>query len=348
MTFTEIASSSLLGVTEVARELTFNNELWLKMVSFNGDMQYVHCKEILVDTIYGRAYRGVLLDENNFATYLLHTCFQSPVKDSRCQSGNISKPLALKHVIVKSFHRASVENRKHYWNKLDVGEDPFVEMETIIKLNEAKFMHVPKLHAVWLSANWFYSIAEDCGVDLYEFMKLSPAKDVVKNIFKNIVSMVVQLKTKFCLAHCDLSLENVCIDGEGNVKLIDFGLSRVVHAETMNDSHSRAGKLVYMSPEKYFATPFHRYSTMKNEVWSLGILLFIFCTKQVPYRDSSNIDFCDVKQSLEKLDDPGHWFCRAMRDSVGHKGIDLLKSMMTFSPQDRICINSILEHPLFE
>ncbi len=228
------------------------------------------------------------------------------------------------------------------------GENPFVEMETMIKLNRANFTHVPKLHAVWLSKHWFYSITEDCGVDLYEFMKLSPSKDLVKNIFKDIVSTVVQLKTQFGLAHCDLSLENVCIDGECNVKLIDFGLSRVVHAETMLDSHSRAGKLVYMSPEKYFATPFNQYSTMKNEVWSLGILLFIFCTKQVPYRDSSNIDFYDVKQSLEKLDDPGHWFCRAMIDSVGHKGVDLLKSMMKFSPQERICLNSILEHPLFK
>ena len=126
-------------------------------------------------------------------------------------------------------------------------------------------------------------------------------------------------------------------------------VSLSTYPETIElDSHSRAGKLVYMSPEKYFATPFNRYSTVKNEVWSLGILLFIFCTKQVPYRDASSIDFYEMKQSLENLDDTGHWFCRAMTDTVGNEGVDLLKSMMKFSPKEGICLHNILEHPLFK
>ena len=61
--------------------------------------------------------------------------------------------------------------QKHYRNHMNIQENPYQEMETILTLNEQQFQHVPILHGIWLSNEWFYCILEDCGIDLYEYTK---------------------------------------------------------------------------------------------------------------------------------------------------------------------------------
>ena len=50
------------------------------------------------------------------------------------------------------------------------------------------------------------------------------------------------------IVHRDIKLDNILLDGHGNVKIGDFGLSRILSYES-EYAHSNVGTPYYMSPE---------------------------------------------------------------------------------------------------
>lgn len=88
------------------------------------------------------------------------------------------------------------------------------------------------------------------------------------------------------LAHLDLSLENVLVDGEGVLKICDFGAARKADSPC-----SRVGKMFYMAPEIMFSqlqSP--DYDSRTGDMYSLGVCLFILATGFQPYEVPSSKD----------------------------------------------------------
>ena len=67
----------------------------------------------------------------------------------------------------------------------------------------------------------------------------------------------------------DLKPENVLLDADGNCKLSDFGLSKVLD-EKSDLTQTFCGTMHYMAPEVCGESGYDRMS----DWWSLGILLF--------------------------------------------------------------------------
>jgi protein-serine/threonine kinase len=63
------------------------------------------------------------------------------------------------------------------------------------------------------------------GMDLFDYIELKANMDEseCRNIFKQVASAVNHLHTKALVVHRDIKDENVVLDGEGRIKLIDFG-----------------------------------------------------------------------------------------------------------------------------
>ena len=63
------------------------------------------------------------------------------------------------------------------------------------------------------------------GMDLFDYIELKANMDEseCRNIFKQVVSAIYHLHTKALVVHRDIKDENVVLDGEGRIKLIDFG-----------------------------------------------------------------------------------------------------------------------------
>lgn len=65
--------------------------------------------------------------------------------------------------------------------------------------------------------------------------------------------------------HADLKPENVLLPRDGRVRVVDFGLARLVGAE----GTAASGTPAYMAPERWSARPPHA----SMDVWALGVLL---------------------------------------------------------------------------
>jgi protein-serine/threonine kinase len=63
------------------------------------------------------------------------------------------------------------------------------------------------------------------GMDLFDYIELRSNMEEAecKNIFRQVVDAIYHLHTKALVVHRDIKDENVVLDGEGRIKLIDFG-----------------------------------------------------------------------------------------------------------------------------
>lgn len=102
-------------------------------------------------------------------------------------------------------------------------------------------------------------------------------ENLALRFFFQTAQAVRYLHSKNCL-HRDIKPENVLLDEDFNVKLCDFGWSKVTTAEDFNDSI--CGTYEYMSPE-ILERGKH---SQKLDIWGLGILLYEMLHGETPYQ----------------------------------------------------------------
>ena len=121
------------------------------------------------------------------------------------------------------------------------------------------------------------------GGDLYHLVKKSGhlTEDETKYIFKNIALGVAHCHCRSVL-HRDIKLDNILLDGEGGVKICDFGVSRLV---TLNELiQEQCGTPAYLAPEMSCNSKYHGFYV---DIWSLGILLYVMLQGTVPFKAST-------------------------------------------------------------
>jgi protein-serine/threonine kinase len=102
------------------------------------------------------------------------------------------------------------------------------------------------------------------GMDLFDYIELRSDMEEAecKNIFRQVVDAIHHLHTKALVVHRDIKDENVVLDGEGKIKLIDFGSAAYVKNGPFDvfvgtiGKHPRTGSplCIFIAPTDYDQT----------------------------------------------------------------------------------------------
>ncbi|MCZ6669477.1 MAG: protein kinase, partial [Acidobacteria bacterium] len=152
----------------------------------------------------------------------------------------------------------------------------------------------PYLVMEYIEGKTLREIVGDRPLPLKDWFRLSiPIADGLAHAHKNGI------------AHRDLKLDNVMVTGENQVKILDFGLAKLLEPESLDheqarDLHSRlntisqeltrAGKVygtaAYMSPEQARGEAVDH----RTDIFSLGVLLYQMASGQAPFQRDSQIE----------------------------------------------------------
>jgi len=111
-----------------------------------------------------------------------------------------------------------------------------------------------------------------------EFIKGEELSSLLRRIGRLPQDKAIQLARQICagvaaahdagVLHRDLKPANIMIDGDGNARVLDFGLAGLV--EEFGDDEKRAGTPAYMAPEQLEG----KDQTIKTDIYSLGLVLY--------------------------------------------------------------------------
>ena len=92
--------------------------------------------------------------------------------------------------------------------------------------------------------------------------------------------------------HRDVKPSNLLVDGEGALRVSDFGLTRGPDAEPLTQTGAVLGTLGYMAPEQAFGRGAAQGPA--SDVWGLGVVLYELCAGQRPFADATPGLFLDA------------------------------------------------------
>ena len=95
-------------------------------------------------------------------------------------------------------------------------------------------------------------------------LKLREAGDIAMQVAKGLEAAHARN-----IVHRDVKPSNILITPQGVVKIVDFGLARVVTSASMTQTGGTSGTVGYMSPEQSLGKPID----VRTDIWALGVVL---------------------------------------------------------------------------
>lgn len=123
------------------------------------------------------------------------------------------------------------------------------------------------------------------GVTLKDFMNGTEDLDTLSTIFVKILDGVEALHNikieNEGIIHRDLKPANILVNDSGEVKIIDYGLSKIIDFSSITSTGVQIGSPLYMSPEQLTDS---KHIDYRSDIYSLGIILYEMMTKNIPYK----------------------------------------------------------------
>ncbi|MCI5072134.1 protein kinase [bacterium] len=117
------------------------------------------------------------------------------------------------------------------------------------------------------------------GKTLKDYIRQSKRVDIAYalKLFKQMLDALAYAHTQGII-HRDLSSTNIMLSQHENIKVMDFGLAKLVK-DLLNEQSIIGGTPSFMSPEQTLGDPIDH----RTDIYSLGILLYEILTLQLPF-----------------------------------------------------------------
>jgi serine/threonine protein kinase len=213
----------------------------------------------------------------------------------------------------------------------------YVEIKVLQSL---KHSHIIHLEDVYETPDRIYMVMELMqGGEIFDYVvdKGTLSEEEASVLVRKLTSAVSHMHD-MNIIHRDLKPENLLLTARQGpsqeVKIIDFGLAKIVHDSA--PASSFLGTRGYLAPEML-----QRHSYDKAvDIWALGVIVFVLLCGCLPFDDdSSRIATDDDARKKFTLRFP-RW---AMNLSAPAK--DLLQSLLDVNPKTRFTAQQALNHP---
>ncbi|XP_073669318.1 serine/threonine-protein kinase 17A isoform X1 [Paramisgurnus dabryanus] len=228
-----------------------------------------------------------------------------------------------------------------YMRKRRKGQDCRTEIIHEIAVLElaAACPRVVNLHEVYEMASEMVLVLEyaaggeifnQCVAERDEAFKEEDVKRLMRQILEGVAFL-----HKSNVVHLDLKPQNILLTSEsplGDIKIVDFGLSRLVSSS--QEIREIMGTPEYVAPEILNYEPI----STATDMWSIGVLAYVMLTgispflgddKQETFLNISQINVSYTEEELEHLD---------------KAAIHFIKSLLIKEPEHRFTAEECLEH----
>lgn len=207
---------------------------------------------------------------------------------------------------------------------------------------------VLRLHEVLASRARIYLVMElATGGDLLSWLAATLPRrcggrlpeHAVRRVFVQLVAALAHCHARG-VAHRDVKPQNILLDGDGNVKLADFGFAAL---DVVPDSggllQTACGTPAYAAPEVILRRR-GGYDGAKADAWSCGVVLFVLLAGRLPFDDANVPDMCRKARRREYRELPP-WVSPPARRLV-HRLLDP-------NPATRVAVEVLVAtHPWFK
>jgi serine/threonine protein kinase len=162
------------------------------------------------------------------------------------------------------------------------------------------------------------------------------------------------------VAHRDLSLENILIASDGNLRLIDFAQAIMVHSrgDPQGEVHvslenGLPGKPRYRGPELATGAP---YLATKVDSFAIGVMLYALVAGTYPFMPNAATSEIAGLVDLFPVDQASHHRCIRLRLQLQKAGkyileevspgcLDMMEQLLAPNPNLRLSVKQALAHP---
>ena len=234
-------------------------------------------------------------------------------------------------VAIKSFNKQSLDNE----NKKKI----LYETNLMKKLNHP---NITKILELFESEKYILLIMEYInGGNLFSFVKKRRklSEKTSKFLFKQIILGIKYIHS-MNIVHRDIKLENILIDIKNNIKICDFGISKILSSKDQK-LYDQCGTPMYMAPEIFLSNKEKGYEAFPIDLWSAGIALYIMLSGTLPFCSKGDLNEKE-KYSLRNSIINSNF---KPIENISFEALDLLNGLLRKDPKRRFKVNDVLNHP---